>query len=157
MKKEELKKMLKPIVKECIKESLYESGLLSSIIAEVVQGVVTGNQAVITETKAPERAPAPARMRTNENKNSRQAAKRKQAELRQTKKSLLDSIGKEAYNGVDLFEGTTPLKRGGSPSGGAASQGPFQGVDPSDPGVNIDSLTEQLGGVWKKLAEGGKK
>tara|TARA_B100000131_G_C18006031_1_gene568435 strand:- start:565 stop:1038 length:474 start_codon:yes stop_codon:yes gene_type:complete len=157
MKKEELKKMLKPIVKECIKESLYESGLLSSIIAEVVQGVVAGNQAVITEANASERAPAPAPVRTNENKRSEQAARRKQAELRETKKNLLDSIGKGAYNGVDLFEGTTPLKSGGKPSGGATGQGPFSGVDPSDPGVNIDSLTEQLGGVWKKLAEGGKK
>ena len=73
------------------------------------------------------------------------------------KKKLLESIGKEAYNGVDLFEGTTPLKRGGNPSSGGASQGPFQGVDPSDPGVDIGSLTESLGGVWKKLAKGGKK
>ena len=31
------------------------------------------------------------------------------------------------------------------------------GVDPSDPGINIDSLTENLGGVWKKLAQGGNK
>ena len=163
MKKEELKKMLKPIVKECIKESLYESGLLSSIIAEVVQGVVAGNQTVITEANASaeanasERAPAPAPVRTNENKRSEQATRRKQSQLRETKKNLLDSIGKGAYNGVDLFEGTTPLKSGGTPSGGGSSQGPFSGVDPSDPGVNIDSLTEQLGGVWKKLAEGGKK
>jgi hypothetical protein len=157
MKKDELKKMLKPIVKECIKESLYESGLLSSIIAEVVQGVVAGNQSVITEARASEPAPAPARVRTNENKNSQRAAEQKRAELRKTKKNLLDSIGQGAYNGVDLFEGTTPLKSGGTPSGGASSQGPFSGVDPSDPGVNIDSLTEQLGGVWKKLAEGGKK
>ena len=65
MKKEELKKMLKPIVKECIKESLYESGLLSSIIAEVVQGVVAGNQAVITEANASERAPAPCLLYTS--------------------------------------------------------------------------------------------
>ena len=157
MKKEELKKMLKPIVKECINESLYESGLLSSIIAEVVQGVVSRNQTVITEAKASERAPAPARARTNENKNSQRAADKKRAELRQTKKNLLDSIGQGAYNGVDLFEGTTPLKSGGSPRGGGSTQGPLSGIDPSDPGVDIDYLTEQLGGVWKKLAEGGKK
>ena len=154
MKRSELKKMLKPIIEECIRESLYESGLLSSIISEVVQGVVTGNQSVITETKVSD--PAPVRT-TNENKNSERAARQKQSELRRTKKNLLDSIGKEAYNGVDLFEGTTPLKSGGNPSGGASGQGPFTGVDPSDPGINIDSLTESLGGVWKKLAEGGKK
>jgi len=154
MKRNELKKMLKPIVKECIRESLYESGLLSSIISEVVQGVVAGNQGVITEAKASE--PAPTQKR-NENKNSERATQQKQSELRRTKKNLLDSIGKEAYNGVDLFEGTTPLKSGGRTSGGTNGQGPFTGVDPSDPGINIDSLTESLGGVWKKLAEGGKK
>jgi hypothetical protein len=157
MKKEELKKMLKPIVRECIKESLYESGLLSSIIAEVVQGVVAGNQSVITEAKAPERAPAPPRVRTNENKNSQRATEQKRAELHKTKKNLLDSIGKGAYNGVDLFEGTTPLKSGGSPSGGGTANGPFSGVDPSDSGVDISALTGSLGSVWKKLAEGGKK
>ena len=157
MKKEDLKKVLKPIVKECVRESLYESGLLSSIIAEVVQGVMAG-QAVLTESAPPKRTARKTKAApvVREPAAERRTAEKK-AELRQQKKNLLDSIGKEAYNGVDLFEGTTPLKSGGNPSGGASSQGPFSGVDPSDPGVNIDSLTESLGGVWKKLAEGGKK
>ena len=155
MKKSDLKKALKPIVEECIRETLYESGLLSSIISEVVQGVVSG-QDVLRERRepAPTHTARPQEVkRVDEDKRS---AQRKE-ELSRQKKKLLESIGKEAYNGVDLFEGTTPLKRGGNPSSGGASQGPFQGVDPSDPGVDIGSLTESLGGVWKKLAKGGKK
>ena len=155
MRKSELKKMLKPIVEECIRETLYESGLLSSIISEVVQGVTAG-QRLIREQQ-PQQPVAESRQRQEPVVDQRRVEREKKAELRKTKKNLLDSIGKEAYNGIDLFEGTTPLRNGGNPSGGASSQGPFNGVDPGDPGVNIDSLTESLGGVWKKLAEGGKK
>ena len=156
MKKSDLKKALKPIVEECIRETLYESGLLSSIISEVVQGVVSG-QDVLRERREPAPTPA-ARTQETQRVDEDKRTEHRKAELSRQKKKLLESIGKEAYNGVDLFEGTTPLKRGGSPSsGGGASQGPFQGVDPSDPGVDIGSLTESLGGVWKKLAKGGKK
>ena len=152
MKRSELKKMLKPIVKECIQEALYDSGLLSSIIAEVVQGVSAG-QRVMTEAKAQVQQAAPTRPRPAPDNR----AKERQAQIRKAKKNLLDSIGKDAYNGVDLFEGTTPLKSGGTPSATPTTGGPMSGIDPSDPGVNIDSLTESLGGVWKKLAQQGNK
>ena len=150
MKKSELKSILKPIVKECIQETLYESGLLSSIIAEVMQGV-TASQTVISESK-PAGAPKAASRQQIDNR-----AAEKKAHLSRTKKNLLDSIGREAYNGVDLFEGTTPLKSGGTPQASPSAGGPMSGIDPSDPGVDISGLTGVLGGVWKKLAEGNKK
>ena len=153
MNKSDLKKTLKPIIEECVRETLYESGLLSSIISEVVQGVMSGQQVLQEQARPGQRKPAAPR----NDSQKELASEQKRAQLKQQKKKLLDSIGKGAYNGVDLFEGTTPLKSGGSPSAGPSSQGPFSGVDPSDPGVNIDSLTDQLGGVWKKLAEGRKK
>ena len=71
------------------------------------------------------------------------------------KNKVLDSIGKSAYNGVDIFEGTAPLKSGGSPSGAPTPGSPLSGIDPSDPGVNINALAEAMGSKWKKLA-GGK-
>lgn len=155
MKKSDLKKTLKPIIEECVRETLYESGLLSSIISEVVQGVMSG-QEVLRENSEPQpRSSVQSKEAQQVVENKRTAEKKSQ--LKNQKKKLLDSIGKQAYNGVDLFEGTTPLKSGGKPSAGAPTQGPFSGVDPADPGVNIDKLTESLGGVWKKLAEGGKK
>jgi hypothetical protein len=57
--------------------------------------------------------------------------------LRQKKKKLLDAIGKDAYNGVNIFEGTTPTAA--APSQGQ-TQGPLHGVSPNDPGVDISSL-----------------
>ena len=152
MKKSELKSILKPLVKECIQETLYESGLLSSIIAEVLQGV-QGSQAIISENR-----PVATRQQSQpELAENNKASEQKRTQLRETKKNLLDSIGREAYNGVDLFEGTTPLSRGGSPTSSPAASGPMSGIDPSDPGVDISGLTGALGGVWKKLAEGRKK
>ncbi len=153
MKKSELKSLLKPIVKECIQEALYDSGLLSSIIAEVMQGVTSGHS-VISESAAGSKATAPT---TQPRQQVDNRASERLAQLKETKKNLLESIGKDAYNGVDLFEGTAPLKSGGSPSSKPSAGGPMSGVDPSDPGVDISGLTGSLGNVWKKLAEGNKK
>ena len=75
----------------------------------------------------------------------------------ENKKKLLDAIGSSSYNGVDVFEGTKPLKKGGSASKNSGGYKAFDGVDPNDPGVNIDGLTNALGNTWKKLAEGNKK
>ena len=143
MKRADLRRLIKPMVKECVRETLLEEGLLSNIVSEVAQGL--GNQEVIREMK--EERP---RQRSVDNSA-------RITEMKNQKKQLLDAIGKDSYNGVDLFEGTTPLKSGGSPSAATPSQGPFSGVDPSDPGVDIGSLTESLGGVWKKLAQGNKR
>mgnify|MGYP006443111621 CR=1 FL=1 len=82
-----------------------------------------------------------------------QAEKQKVLE---NKKKLLDAIGSSSYNGVDVFEGTKPLKKGGSASKNSGGYKAFDGVDPNDPGVNIDALTSSLGNTWKKLAEGKK-
>lgn len=151
MNKSELKKILKPIVKECIRESLYESGVLSSIISEVVQGVVGGTNNQVLEQRAPAPTPAP----VVENREVEEArAQQKLQELKNTKDRLLSAIGQSGYNGVNVFEGTEPLKSGGSPAAGPTPGGDR---DPNDPGINIDALTNNLGGVWKKLAEGRKK
>ena len=99
MKKSELKKILKPLVHECIKESLLEDGLISGIIAEVVKGMASPPPLV--ETTTPKADPVKARMQRN-------AFNREQtSKLQEHKKKLRAAIG-GAYNGVDLFEGTTP-------------------------------------------------
>lgn len=153
MNRSDLKKIIKPIVKECIKESLYESGVLSSIISEVVQGVVSGTNNTVLEQQA---AP-PVQKPVVENKSNDEArAQQKIKELRNTKDKLLKAIGQSAYNGVNVFEGTEPLKSGGSPTSSAVPN-PMGDRDPNDAGINIDALTNNLGGVWKKLAEGRKK
>jgi len=121
MKKEELKKILKPLIKECIKEVLFEEeGALSHVIKEVTLGL-SGKQ-TITETK--QYKPIQAPQKTNEN-------------LKYQKKKLLDAIGKDAYNGVNIFEGTTPTA---APASHGQAQGPLSGVAPSDPGVDISKI-----------------
>ena len=136
MNKEALKKTLKPLIKECIKEVIFEDGTLSSIIAEVVKGT-SGQQ--IVETKQPTyQAP----------QVDHEARQRK---LQEQRKRMLDSIGRDAFNGVDVFEGTQPLNE--RRSSGAAPHGskPLDGIAPNDPGVNLAALGVNPG-IWKKLA-----
>ena len=134
MKKNELKKMLKPLIKECIKEVIFEDGALSTIISEVVKGT-SGSQPIV-EAKAHQPKQAFARQ------------ERKMEEAKQRRKKLLDSIGTDAYNGVNLFEGTTP-----APAQKQQGQGPLDGVAPSDPGVDISSIfSGHSSKIWQKLS-----
>ena len=149
MKKQELKKIIQPIVEECVRDVLLTSGLLTSVISEVVVGVQKG---LITE-QAPQQLQQVQEPVQEKNMVPPADQRRK---ILENKKKLLDAIGTSSYNGVDVFEGTKPLKKGGSPQSGGGYKA-FDGIDPDDPGVNIDKLTSTLGGVWKKLAEGGKK
>ena len=129
MKKSELRQVLKPLIKECIKEVIFEEGILSNIVSEVAQGL--GGQTIV-ETQQP--AP-PQRDYKEENRVAQQ-------KLQETRKRMLDAIGSESYNGVDLFAGTTPTS---APT--ESKQGdPLSGVDPRDSGVDISQL---FGGVNK--------
>ena len=119
MNKNELKSILKPLIKECIKEVLFEEdGALSHIIKEVAVGLADKQQ--LMEVKAQPSRP-----------------KRNNQELKQRKKKLLDAIGKSAYNGVDIFEGTTPTS---APVTEGTNRGPLSDVAPNDPGVDISSI-----------------
>ena len=132
MNKNELKKVLKPLVKQCINEVLLEEGLLSTVIAEVMKG--TG-AARIVETKQPQKV------------DNTAAMERKRKQALERKRKLLDSIGSESYNGVNLFEGTTPAP---APVVEGSSQGPLSGVAPNDPGVDISALMGSAH-TWKKV------
>ena len=62
----------------------------------------------------------------------------------------MDAIGKEAYNGVDVFEGTEPMRKAGSPNG--STQMPsVLGDDTGDAGVDISSLIGGASQVWKAI------
>jgi len=133
MKKSELKKILKPLVAECIKESLYEEGLLKNIVSQVVEGYSSGASPIV-ESK-PVSAPV-------NNKKIEESAKMK-AQLETTKKQMLNAIGGSAYGGVNVFEGTTP-----APADNGQQTSVMEGVDPSDPGVDISKIFNQN---WGKL------
>ena len=140
MNKTELKKILRPLIKECIKEVIFEEGALSTIISEVVKGT---SQTLVQESKP--------RVKLESEADARQRRESKKKVIQERQKKLLDSIGRDAYNGVDLFEGTTPLSNRNSgtsttPYGSKA----LDGVDPHDAGVDISKFSSN--DVWKKLA-----
>ena len=144
MNKEKLKATLRPLIKECIKEVIFEEGILSGIISEVVKG--TGAQQIV-EAKQPQQ---------QYRQMQEQDHEQKQQKIQENRKRMLDAIGKDAYNGVDLFEGTQPLSsRGGHGSAAGASvphgSKALDGVDPRDPGVNLGALGIDTN-IWKKLA-----
>ena len=141
MNKAELKKMLKPLIKECIKEVVFEEGTLSTIISEVVRG--TSQQPLVQESQP--------RVQLETDEQAKRRLQERAEAQKQKRKALLDSIGRGSYNGVDLFEGTTPLSNRNSgtsttPYGSKA----LDGVDPHDAGVDISKFSST--GVWKKLA-----
>jgi len=142
MNKTQLKALIKPVVKECIQEVLIEEGLLTEVVSQVAAGM---NQQPIVENKQ--------KKKDNNLFNEDLQMKRKTQEVNQKlqehRKKLLDSIGKDAYNGVDLFEGTEPMKQAGSP--GASHRPSVLGDDPSDAGVDISSLMGNASKVWQAL------
>lgn len=147
MNKKELKQLIKPIVKECINEVLLQEGVLSSIISEVVKGTA----GIITETAQAPRQSQPKRRTQATPESAMRKLQERKANASVQKKKLLDAIGKDAYGGVDLFEGTQPLTKAGNPNAESSPQGALSGYAPDDAGVNIDGLLNIAGGAWKKI------
>ena len=145
--KSEFKKMLKPIVQECIQETLLEGGLLSGIIAEVVRGVASAQ--TLVEQKDPEPQQAIEQQKYEEEQEQNYVQK-----LNETKKKMLDAIGNNSYNGVNLFENTEPMSSAPAPGESATPNSPLSGVGSKDAGVNIDGLFGSMGKNWSKLAKG---
>tara|TARA_R100000030_G_scaffold98165_2_gene87812 strand:+ start:917 stop:1330 length:414 start_codon:yes stop_codon:yes gene_type:complete len=135
MNKDELKKILKPLIKECIKEVIFEDGTLSSIVSEVVVGM--GRQTIV-ETKQRFPTNKSPQYETDEQAKVRLEAKRKK---------MMETIGEDAYNGVNLFEGTTP-----APAPQQQGQSPLAGIDPNDAGVDISSVMGKSSIIWSKMA-----
>ena len=134
MNKEQLKRTLKPMIKECIKEVIFEEGILSSIISEVVRGT---SQPLVESRQATYQRP----------QVDHEAKRRADKERR---RKMLDSIGRDAYNGVDLFEGTQPLQERRTSSSPHGSR-PLDGIAPNDPGVSLGALGVDTR-LWSKLA-----
>jgi len=125
MKTNELKKVLKPLIKQCIKEVIFEEGVLSGIISEVVKGVDTAP--VIREQK-----------QVSKPKPNNNLAKKK---IQEQRKKMLDAIGRDSLNGVNIFEGVEPARE-------SNQQSPLANINPGDPGVDISGL---FNSNWSKL------
>ena len=133
MKKSEFKEL----VKSSVKEALVEDGILKDIIVEVVKAVGAKEAPLVSESSD---------QGIHQEAN---AAKAKQ-KIDDAKKRLLGAIGESSYGGVNVFEGTKPLSKGGSPGGAPKPGSALDGVDPDDAGVDISGI---LGGsaAWKQL------
>jgi len=145
MKKTELKKILKPLVKECVKEIILDEGILSGVISEVARGM----GGIQTSTPSPahlEKKVDPEFERMKRNAFSREES----VTLKEHKSKLMSAIGSAAYNGVNLFEGTTP---GAGPSNEAQLSSPLAGQDASDAGVDISGLFGAVGNHWSAHME----
>ena len=139
MKKSDLKELIKPLVKECIHEVLLEEGLLSNVVAEVAKGM-QGNLVVETQQKPSEKL-------FNEDQQIKRKSVESKQKLREHRKKLMDSIGADAFNGVNIFENTTPAPaQGRGPKAGAVDLG-----DPGDGGVDISSLVGGASQLWKAM------
>ena len=128
MKKSELKQLIKPVVKECIHEVLLEEGLLSNVVSEVVKGM---QGAPLVESSPPPQV-------VNKTNKTR-------VNLAEHRKKMLDAVGKDAYNGIDLFEGTSPI-----PQVERAKGQPDLG-DPGDPGLDISSIVGSASKLWQHM------
>ena len=125
MKTNELKKVLKPLIKQCIKEVIFEEGVLSGIISEVMKGVDA--KPIVREQKQVSK-PKPNNGKTK-------------TRLQEQKKKMLDAIGKDSYNGVNVFEGVEPTRESNQRS-------PLANINPGDSGVDISGL---FNSNWSKL------
>ena len=142
MNKEEIRNALKPLVRECVRDIIFEEGFLSGIISEVVTGL--GARPVITES-APRQAPP------QEDHDAQIAIQRQKQKINEARQRMADAIGRDAYGGTNVFEGTEPLRSGGNPEAGPSPSSPLSGYGANDEGVNIDSLFGDVGKNWKKL------
>ena len=108
MKKSELKAVLKPLIKECIKEVIFEEGVLSGIISEVVQGMGAIPLVESEEKRLP-------RTIKHQPQQDEMRLKERKSRMDEARNRMLEAVSRDAYNGVDLFEGTKPMTTTGSP------------------------------------------
>ena len=153
MNKAQLKKLIKPVVKECIQEVLIEEGLLTEVVSQVTAGLA---KQPIVETREPntkmglgKRTNIPNDNLFNEDLQMQRKSRETNKKLQEHRRKLLDSIGSDAYNGVDLFEGTEPLRNTGSP--GQAHKPSVLGDDPNDAGVDISSIMGNSSKIWQAI------
>jgi len=141
--KSELKQLIKPLIKECIHEALIEEGLLSNVVSEVVKGMGTApitERAPIQQQKQQADFQAEMRAKTTADR----------AKLQEHRRKLMDSIGSDAYNGINVFEGTEPLSRHQAVDNTQA-KGAVDLGDPGDSGVDISSLMGGASRMWDAM------
>jgi len=65
--------------------------------------------------------------------------------LKEHRRKLMSSIDKDAYGGIDLFEGTQPMQHS-EPAAGQPDLGA-----PGDPGVDLSSIIGNASRIWESM------
>ena len=82
----------------------------------------------------------------NSQKKSRVEEQKTNNNLKQLRAKMLKAVNKDAYGGVDVFEGVAPMHEQVAQSATA-----LEGVSPDDPGVDINVIMSIAGKRWSKL------
>ena len=159
MKVSELKAIIRPMIKEevknSVKEIMLESGLLTSIISEVMKGFTDAK--VLVERKTPQKfiiedEDSDEELRNlgrNANINKPSLKSSEKDKLVETKKKLMENIGRGAYGGIDIFEGIKEV----IPNETEQQPGnPMSSLNPNDPGVDVENLFDSK--KMKAIMEG---
>ena len=132
---------------------IFEDGILAGIVSEVATGI---DRVPIVEARHREKPTAP-QSKESFTEMRQKSLREQNQKLNGQKRKLLDAIGKDSYNGVDLFEGTSALKSAGqAPGSPPSAQGPLAHVDPADAGVDISNLFGSVGRSWQAHMESSK-
>ena len=126
------------MLKNVINEVLIEEGVLSNVVSEVAKGM---QGSMIVETQRRPQHPSPS-SDPEIKKKAEQASQR----IQEHRSKMMEAIGSEAYNGVNLFEGTVPAPAQQQATPGASDLG-----NPTDSGVDISSLIGGASQVWKAM------
>jgi hypothetical protein len=137
MKKSDLKQLIKPLVKECIHEVLLEEGLLSNVVSEVARGL-QGNLVVEAQQRQSSNL-------IKEDLQMKRKAIDSRVQMKEHRRKLMDAVGKDAYGGIDLFEGTEPIQNR-EPQQGQTDLG-----SPRDAGVDISSIFGNASQIWQAM------
>jgi len=138
MNKAQLKKLIKPVVKECIQEVLIEDGLLTEVVSQVAAGLQKQPIVEAKKQNEPKERPFDKHLRM------RRKSQETNSKLQEHRKRLMEAVGADAYNGVNLFENTEPIS--GREPAGQADLG-----DSNDPGVDISGLVGNASLVFEKM------
>ena len=131
MNKKKLVEVLRPIIKECINEMLLEEGLLTKVVQQISEGMEKPIKEIEPMQAEPKKVEVPRAERST---------------MKEARERMLGSMGAERFNGVNVFEGTTPARAAKSPQSQASN--PLSDVAPGDQGVDISSFSNPN---WRKL------
>jgi len=108
------------------------------VVSEVAKGLQTTPLVEVQQSSNQGPTPSVGIQTTEQDVASR-------AQLKEYRKKMMEVVGKDAYQGVDLFENTAPL------SNHIPEQGSSDLGDPSDAGVDISSLVGNSSKIWQAL------